>query len=329
MMRANLVAIVLMCAALPVNAVLSASDDDPRLWFAPLDPIIRPAAHYGGSADYMALFEPNAPWPNAASHIQVFKLYPQFMRRGSDADLRTLFSWLNQHRIALALEVGLLHPLPTCRRTEGFDTDHLEMAQRILRLGGDLRYVVADEPLWFGHGRSGPDACQWPIATVAEGAAASARAIQSVFPRVQFVDGEPISNFTSPDWVSEMGQFLAAFKQAYGQPFVAVHFDIAWWKSGWQQGALAATQYLRRIGEPIGVIYNGNPNDRSDRDWLNNALEHARAYEALVGGPPDDAVFQSWMQKPTRVLPENSPDAFTSVIVAYARSHAVAGPPIR
>src|SRR3990170_4406186 len=43
----------------------------PLVWFAPLPKNLGP----GGSHDYMGLFEEEAPWDTAASHVQVFKLY--------------------------------------------------------------------------------------------------------------------------------------------------------------------------------------------------------------------------------------------------------------
>jgi hypothetical protein len=67
----------------------------------------------------------------------------------------------------------------------------------------------------------------------------------------------------------------------------------------------------------VGVFYNGNSDDKSDAAWLKSAREHYRAYEALVGSPPDLAVFQSWAPYPKSVLPETSAAAFTSLILDY------------
>src|SRR5258708_26955613 len=196
-------------------AVSAKEHREPEIWFAPLDPIVRPEVGYGGSADFMRLFDPDAPWAKAASYIKVFKLYPQFMGGASDADLAKVFNWVDQHRIALAIETGLIQPRTNCLRTEGFGDGQEATAQRIRRLGGNLRYVMADEPLFFGHSNDVPGACQLPIPTLAQDVAATARVFQQTFPDVQIVDAEPISNFKNTDWVSEIGQFLSAFRQAY------------------------------------------------------------------------------------------------------------------
>jgi hypothetical protein len=234
----------------------------PQIWFAPKDPLrIDPADR--GSADYMQLFQPEAPWARAAAHVQVFELYPQFMHLASDAQLTTVFGWLKRHNIGLAVSIGMLSPLPNCRRIEGYGTGQLAMAQRIRRLGGDLRYVAADEPLWAGRGYSTAGACQSAIPDIAAAVAGSARAFQSIFPQVQFVDDEPILNRAGASWPDEIVEFHDAFRRAYGQPLSAVHLDIAWWEASWQQRVLALTTHLRRRGLRIGVIYNGNPGDRT------------------------------------------------------------------
>jgi hypothetical protein len=293
----------------------------PEIWFAPLDPFRRPEVGYGGSVDFMQLFEPDAPWANAASYIQVFKLYPQFMRAAADADLAKIFKWLDQHRIALALEAALLHTQANCLRTEGFDEGQQSMAQRIRRLGGNLRYVMADEPLFFGHSYELAGTCRIPIPTLAQHTAAVARDFQQVFPQVLIVDAEPISNFKIADWIGEIRQFLSGFHEAYGQPFAAMGFEVGWWEPSWRERALAITRELQHIGEPVAVIYNGNPGDNSDAAWLRSAREHYRAYEALVGSPPNKVIFQSWVAHPTHLLPETSEAAFTSLILEYGRSH--------
>ena len=268
----------------------------------------------------MSLFEPDAPWAMAASQVQVFKLYPQFMHAASDVDLAKVIEYLDQHRIALAIEAGLIHPRATCSRTEGYDDDQEFMAERIRRLGGNLRYVMADEPLFFGHSYDAPGTCRIPIPALAQDAAASARVFQQIFANVRIVEAEPISNFKNVDWVQEIGQFLSAFREAHDQPFAAVALDIAWWEPSWRPRALAINRYLRHLGEPVAVIYNGNERDDLDAGWLNSAREHYQVYEALLGSPPNQAIFQSWAPHPTRVLPETSPTAFTSLILDYERS---------
>jgi hypothetical protein len=304
-----------------VSGTAAGIQAEPRIWFAPMDPFFRPAIHGGGSADFMQLFQPGSAWPRAASYVHVFKLYPQFLRKASDTDLRTVIEGLAQRRIALAIEIGLLRPSDACGRgIEGHDNDQLEIALRIKKLGGSVQYVAADEPVWFGHGFDGPKGCRAAIKALAKNAAMTAREFRSVFPAAKFVDIEPISNFKNADWIEEVEKFHSAFQEDYGEPFSALHIDIDW-QQAWQSRASAITAYSRRIGQSLGVIYNGDPNDEPSEAWLAKARQHYTAYEALVGGSPHDAIFQSWVPRPTAVLPETSPGAFTNIILKYVNSH--------
>jgi hypothetical protein len=148
------------------------------------------------------------------------------------------------------------------------------MAERVRRLGGNLRYVMADEPLFFGHSCDVPGTCQIPIPTLAQHAAAVAQVFRQIFPKVLFVGAEPISNFTIADWIDEIGQFLSSFHEAYGQPSAAMAFEIGWWEPSWRERGPAITRDLQRLGGPVAVIYNGNPADNSDATWLRSAREH-------------------------------------------------------
>src|SRR5215469_9921649 len=90
-----------------------------RVWFTPRDNLARPG-FYPGSPDFMDLFRANAPWTQAASHVQVFKIYPQFVLSASSADLQTVIIGLQQRNIALALEFGLLTNPSLCGKVEGY-----------------------------------------------------------------------------------------------------------------------------------------------------------------------------------------------------------------
>lgn len=301
-------------------AAQGAARGAPQLWFGPLDPILRPEVGYGGSPDFMQLFQPRAPWAAAAAQVGVFLLYPQFLRGATDAQLKTVFHWLARHHIALAVEIGLIRPQPDCRRTEGYDTDQSQMAARIKRLGGTLAYVVADEPVHWGRENLQPGACHLSIPTLANEAAASAGAFRAAFPQVRIIDGESVTKSSRPDWAPDIIRFLAAFRRAYGAPITAVQLDIAWWEGSWVRRTQALVTRLRQVGEPVGPIYDGNPNATSSAQWLAQARRHYRQYEALFG-VPSEAVLQSWDRYPRHVLPETAPNAFTHLILYYRESH--------
>ncbi len=145
----------------------------------------------------MSLFTPDAPWSKAASHVQVFKIYPQWMTDATDAELRQQFADLKRRGIGLALEWGLLNS-PDCAGGEGIggltDTemyaDTAHAANRIKSNGGDLRYVAMDHPFDGAGLYTGPNACRWSAEQVANNASQNFKAFQEVFPGVRIGDIE-------------------------------------------------------------------------------------------------------------------------------------------
>jgi hypothetical protein len=77
------------------------------VWFTPLPYGNHPVGQFG-STDYMSLFSPTAPWQQAASHVQVFKVYGDAFSAMSDTDATTLLNDLNRRNISLAMEWPVL-----------------------------------------------------------------------------------------------------------------------------------------------------------------------------------------------------------------------------
>jgi hypothetical protein len=149
----------------------------------------------------MNLFTADSPWARARSRIHIFTIYSQLVDFGPDSAMKTIFAYLNQNHIALAFDFGPLMATAQCGQyVEGFSggpSDAIHVAQKIKSLGGTLAYVAMDEPLYFGHYSQQPGACQWPIQTVAQQAAATALAFKTVFPNVQIGDIEPLNGFAN------------------------------------------------------------------------------------------------------------------------------------
>ena len=78
-----------------------------RLWIQ----FIGRGLGYSGSTDLHGPFAPDAPWPNAAAHVKVFKIYVTLLTSYSDLELKRMFADLKSRQIALALEFAAL----TCR----------------------------------------------------------------------------------------------------------------------------------------------------------------------------------------------------------------------
>ena len=89
---------------------------EPTIWFCPQDPVRRPSLGYGGSPQFMELFEPGAPWAESVKRVSVFKIYPQWINQGSEDDLRKVFSYLRGHGISLSTGVRRAYPLTGLRQ---------------------------------------------------------------------------------------------------------------------------------------------------------------------------------------------------------------------
>lgn len=284
------------------------------VWFAPLDPLFRPQLGYGGAPDYMALFQPNAPWAHAASRVQVFKIYPQWAEQATDAQLRAQLADLKHRNIALAVEYGALTAPATCGQgVEGFGGEKLTaVARRIESLGGTLAYVAMDEPFFWSTIYAGPGACRWTPDEAAANAAVNIRALRTAFPEVRIGDVEP-AGFTDLRYVAQYRACLEAFKRDLGFAPAFFHVDEQWNPRTFPADLVAVKAMTADEGVPFGLIVDGFGNDRSDAAWISTAAAHLTAAEAAIG-VPDELVFQSWHPYPRTLLPETDPDAFTALI---------------
>jgi hypothetical protein len=150
-----------------------------QIWFAPLDDITRQTGIFVGAipssasttTEFMELFAPGAQWTQAAGHVSVFKMYgePPFGEM-SDSDLQTVFSFLGEHNIELAIEFGPLTPTSGCGTgVEGFNGPGAQtIVNRILTNGGSLKYVAMDEPFYYAE-----HVCNWSAQQIAMNAIAS------------------------------------------------------------------------------------------------------------------------------------------------------------
>lgn len=292
----------------------------PTVWFGPF-PLIAPG---DGSIDYMDLFQPSAPWTNAAANVRVFKVYSAIWISGqySDAQLSNMITFLQQHHIALAMEWGPLLPGASCGAgMDAFDgADALTIAQKIFSLGGVLQYIAFAEPMAGGSLYSGTNACQWTAEQVAQNAAAQVAQIRTVFPDVVVGDIEPVPDWgDTPDWLDPYLEWVDAWRSVTGKPFAFFQFDTDVY-ADWRPGDTALRLALAQRGIPYGVIYDGNQGQASDTAWVASAELHFTDRELHGSPPPDQVIFQSWNPNPQYLLPETDPGTLTYLIDRYFRT---------
>jgi hypothetical protein len=292
----------------------------PQIWFAPLDRW--PWFPYVGSTDYAALFASGAPWPKAAGRAHVFKFYMVWLREASDARLRQVVAALKARDIAIAIEVPpLIAPLSCGQSVEGFgsgSSDILPLIRRIVAVGGTVRFLAMDEPFKGGSLYTGPRACRWSIAKVAGQVARFSREIRAIYPSIVVGDIEPWPSVSS----ANLERWQAAYEAASGSalPFLHLDVDMSASPPDWAVRVREIQRSVQAHGTRFGLIYNGGSLEASDADWLRHAREHFLDYELDGAGPPDDAILQSWTDRPDRLLPESNPATFTHLITDYTRT---------
>lgn len=291
----------------------------PLYWFAPLPPLpIVEGRPFTGSDDFMQLFEPDAPWQNTSSQIQVFKLYGEWVsNHPGDSLLKKAVTDLDRRGLAIAIETGPLDPESGCGNgIEGFATiqSGLQMARAIQSAGGTLHFIALDEPYFFGHFYDGPNACHWTAEKIAGDVDQFIKAVKEIFPEVIVGDTEPLAG---PAGAKEYKDWLDVFYKVNGYHLAFIHMDIDWSRPKWVQEVKAIQDHGKQIGVPVGIIYNGNAFDKTDEAFLSATGERVKKLELEAGVQPDQVLFQSWNDKPDRVLPETEPYTFTGFINSY------------
>jgi hypothetical protein len=275
---------------------------------------------YVGSTDFAALFASNAPWKATAGRTHVFKLYGEWLGgTATDADLRRVVAALEARGIDIAIEAGPLIAGACGEGVEGFaggSAEALRLIRRVEAAGGRVRYVAMDEPYFFASLYDGPNACRWPVEQVAAEVARFVREVHAVRPTVVVGDIEPLAG---PATAEKYADWLAALAAATGAALPFFHLDLDWGRTGWPAETLRLQESTRAAGTRFGIIYNGTA-EPTDAAWLAAAWAHVATHELDGDGPPDDAVFQSWTDKPDRVLPETGAHTFTGLIAAYTRA---------
>jgi F5/8 type C domain len=300
-----------------------AASADTQYWFAPLPPMPeRPGRQYIGSDDFMELFSPDAPWQSAARHIQVFKLYGEWVSIATDEQLKQVVTDLRRRGIAMGVEGGPLKARGCGAAVEGFADGWARLADRIRTAGGTIDYIDMDEPYYYAHFFDGPQACHWSTTKVAHEVGDFIKELHQQFPNVVIGEAEPLSGEADArayqDWID-------TFKEINGVALPFLHMDVDWKRQAWPQEVNSIEEHGRNVGVAVGIIYGGNEVDRTDATWLAHAGERVKRNELGAGAHPDHVLFQSWHDKPDHLLPETAEFTFTHFIDQYFTDKARLG----
>jgi hypothetical protein len=302
-------------------------DSIPLIWFAPLPPLaIVEGRKFTGSDDFMNLFKPDALWQNAAEHIHVFKLYGEWVGYASESQLKQAVQDAQRRGFALAMEFGPLDAEDCGQGIEGFSgvSYAVSAARRIKSAGGTLYLLAMDEPYFYAHFYDGPYACHWSAEKIAQKIDQFAQSMKVVFPDILIGDTEPLAG---PAGAEEYKAWMQKFREVNGYDLAFLHMDIDWSRPGWADEVIAIEEYGDQVNVPVGIIYTGNAFDKTDDAWISAAGERVKKLEIEKNTVPDHILFQSWNDKPDRVLPETTDFTFTNFINDYFTDKSALGFP--
>ncbi len=290
----------------------------PLTWLAPLPPLSTgPGREFTGSPDFMTLFGAGADWGKAAG-IGVFKLYGEWVAyAATDAQLAEVVRSLRETGHALAVEMGPLEPDGCGQGVEGFPglDEARRIGDRIAAAGGRIDLVAMDEPWFYGHVYDGPEACRWSLDRIADGVLAFEAVMRERFPDVIVGDTEALPRDLDPD---RLLAWLDAYGARAGHSLPFVHLDLDFGRPDWPSMVHRLDADAGRRGTDVGVIFFGDPSDPDDSAWFGTLAQRLTALAADgAGRPPDHLLFQSWQDRPDRVLPADDASTWTGFVSRY------------
>jgi hypothetical protein len=311
--------IIALLSALSIFCIFSSqavsTSQAERVWLAPAFPF----PGKPGLDEILKLFTDDDGWANARSHINVFQIYTHSIHSLPDGELQNIFQYLKRHHIDLALEYGILSSDSSCGiGVEGFQPPKMPtlIATKIKRLGGELKYIAMDEPVFYARYYNGARACHWPIGEIAQNAASNVRQFKAVFPNITIGQIEPVSAMTDKNWRADLSEWFRSYEAATGLPVAFFHFDMVW-RGPFIENTRQAVALLQSQNIPFGVIFNSIGDVKSDEEWSNSASTNIQVYFSAQLPKPSDVVVQSWRPNPTRVLPDTDPHALTYLVNYY------------
>jgi hypothetical protein len=293
-----------------------------ELWFAPPDNLPRGDKVFG--PDFDDLFSPGTRWDGALARVEVFQINPRYSFASPEPNLKRVLDSIGHKQTKLAVAMQAVIKRADCGTgLEGMAPPNgaAPIMQRMKRLGADVKFVVMDEPFYFGHLFKGPNGCQYDLNDLVDAIVPSTKAVLKEFPDAQIGETEPVSSSLPPNWLADLAKYLDIYQEKVGRPLSFIQADITW-GSNWQPQLRQLQALLKTKNVKLGVIFNAPGPGASDEAWVANAVHNIDTYYNAIRSAPDQAVFASWTIHPSHILPVTSPGALTYVLREYVdRKH--------
>jgi hypothetical protein len=285
---------------------------------------------YDKGRHFRDLFEQPDAWRQTRAAIDVLAYADhQLNRQFTDEQLRAWLPKLRQWGTKFALEVGAVKPWGTT----GEKTFSIErgMWDRVERLGGEIYAIAMDEPLCCTR-----KDLHKPDVYAVEETASFIALVRKHYPQVLIGDIEPYPYIPLPDlirWIEALEKRLAEM-HVRGLDFFRLDVDWVCFtvrnEGSWRE-VKKLEQYCRSRKLAFSLIYwaSGYPGlERrglaDDSTWYVSVMQQGYDY-AAVDGSPDQYVVESWINAPSRSVPETEEFTFTRSVRDFSRKFAGRG----
>jgi hypothetical protein len=288
----------------------------PTVWVGP--------PSYDDGRCFRELFEHPDGWKATRSAIDVlFYADLNFNKQFKDDELRAWFAQLKQWGIKLGMEVGAVKPWGiTGEKT--FNAER-PIWDRVQRLGGEIYAVAMDEPLICTRMH-----IHKPDDYAVQETANYIALVRKHYPKVLIGDIETFPSIPIPDhfrWIESLQKRLAELK-VRGLDFYRLDVDWVTFtvrnEGSWRE-VKKLEQFCRSRKIPFSLIYWASCYPAlkqrglaDDSTWYASLMQQGYDY-ALVDGAPDQYVIESWIDAPSRSLPETADFTFTRSVRDFAQ----------
>jgi hypothetical protein len=264
--------------------------------------------------DMLDLFRHPELWARARERVGTFKFAPHHVTSGitgihnsygalKEADA---FAALRKWGIKIATEEGAVKEWD-CAGTAHAPQATASHIGNIAAANAALQVVAMDEPLVSGRGPCGLSIDEIAQRTAAYVAAVKAsREAQMAGNAPEFGDIEPYPSITVPtliEWVKALQAH--GFKPAFLHLDINVHYLDVHPEIPLGDDLRSLARFFRDAGIPFGVIFwSGYDPLNSDHAYYDHVMDLAGRVKAAIG-PPDQAVFQSWVTRSPIACPRS------------------------
>jgi hypothetical protein len=280
---------------------------------------------------FRELFQQPEAWQETRSRIDVLSYSDlNINKQFTDDELRAWLPQLQRWGIRFALETGAIKPWAITGR-KAFAVER-PMWERVVRLGGRLDAIGMDEPLCCARKE-----IQKTDDYAVEETADYIALVRQHFPQTLVGDIEPYPFIPLDDqirWIDALQKRLAE-RHVRGLDYFRL--DVNWVEfTAFNRGSWQEVKKLehacrgRKI--PFSLIYWASdyppmkPRGMADDStWYVSVMRQGYDY-ALIEGAPEQLVLESWIDAPSRSLPETAEFTFTRSVRDFSRRFATKPP---